>query len=56
MQNKNGGLIMNTKMNERMESFNAESVIRYVGESQTRVIDSKDVAKMINKTHKNLNA
>ena len=37
-----------------MESFNAESVIRYVGESKTRVIDSRDVAKMINKTHKNL--
>lgn len=37
-----------------MESFNTESVIRYVGELKTRVIDSRDVAKMINKTHKNL--
>lgn len=37
-----------------MESFNAESVIRYVGESKTRVIDSRDVAKMIGKSHAHL--
>ena len=37
-----------------MESFNTESVIHYVGESKTRVIDSRDVANMIGKTHKNL--
>lgn len=37
-----------------MESFNTESLIRYVGESKTRVIDSRDVAKMIGKAHKNL--
>ena len=37
-----------------METFNTETVIRYIGESNQRVIDSRDVAKMINKTHKNL--
>ena len=37
-----------------MESFNTESVIRYVGESKTRVIDSRDVANMIGKTHRHL--
>lgn len=37
-----------------MESFNAESVIRYVGESKTRVIDSRDVAKMLGKSHAHL--
>lgn len=37
-----------------MERFNAESVIRYVGESKTRVIDSRDVAKMLGKTHAHL--
>lgn len=37
-----------------MKSFNAESVIRYVGESKTRVIDSRDVAKMIGKSHAHL--
>lgn len=37
-----------------MESFNAESVIRYVGESKQQVIDSRDVARMIGKTHRHL--
>ena len=37
-----------------MENENAKSVIRYVGESKQQVIDSRDVAKMIGKTHKNL--
>lgn len=37
-----------------MESFNTESVIRYVGELKTRVIDSRDVAKMIGKSHAHL--
>lgn len=37
-----------------MESFNTGSVIRYVGESKTRVIDSRDVAKMISKSHAHL--
>lgn len=33
---------------------NEKSVIRYVGESKQRVIDSRDVAKMIGKTHAHL--
>ena len=37
-----------------MQNVNTESVIRYVGESEQKVIDSRDVAKMIGKTHKNL--
>lgn len=37
-----------------MEAFNTESVIRYVGESKTRVIDSRDVAKMVGKRHRDL--
>lgn len=37
-----------------MQNVNTESVIRYVGESKQQVIDSRDVAKMIGKTHKNL--
>ncbi|ADW01262.1 phage regulatory protein [Limosilactobacillus fermentum] len=37
-----------------MENENTKSVIRFVGESNQRVIDSRDVAKMIGKTHKNL--
>ncbi|WP_165844312.1 Rha family transcriptional regulator [Limosilactobacillus fermentum] len=37
-----------------MENENKKSVIRFVGESNQRVIDSRDVAKMIGKTHKNL--
>lgn len=37
-----------------MQNVNKESVIRYVGESKQQVIDSRDVAKMIGKTHKNL--
>lgn len=37
-----------------MEHFNTDSVIRYVGESKQQVIDSRDVAKMIGKTHAHL--
>lgn len=37
-----------------MQNVNTESVIRYVGESQQQVIDSRDVAKMIGKTHAHL--
>jgi len=37
-----------------MEHFDTDSVIRYVDESKQQVIDSRDVAKMIGKTHKNL--
>lgn len=37
-----------------METFNTETVIRYVGESKQQVIDSRDVANMIGKAHKNL--
>lgn len=37
-----------------MQNVNKESVIRYVGESKQQVIDSRDVAKMVGKTHKNL--
>lgn len=37
-----------------MQNENEKSVIRFVGESNQRVIDSRDVAKMIGKTHKNL--
>ncbi len=33
---------------------NEKSVIRYVGESKQRVIDSRDVAKMLGKTHAHL--
>ena len=33
---------------------NEKSVIRYVGESKQRVIDSQDVAKMLGKTHAHL--
>ena len=37
-----------------MKNINTESVIRYVGESQQRVIDSRDVAKMVGKSHAHL--
>lgn len=37
-----------------METFNTETVIRYVGESNQRVIDSRDVAKMLGKSHAHL--
>lgn len=37
-----------------MEHFDTDSVIRYVDESHQQMIDSRDVAKMIGKTHKNL--
>ena len=37
-----------------MQNVNTDTVIRYVGESKQQVIDSRDVAKMIGKTHKNL--
>lgn len=37
-----------------METFNTETVIRYVGESNQRVIDSRDIAKMIGKSHAHL--
>lgn len=37
-----------------METFNTETVIRYVGESNQRVIDSRDIAKMIVKSHAHL--
>lgn len=37
-----------------MEHFDTDSVIRYVGESKQRVIDSRDVARMIGKRHRDL--
>lgn len=37
-----------------MQNVNTESVIRYVGESKQQVIDSRDVAKMIGKSHAHL--
>lgn len=37
-----------------MEHFDADSVIRYVGESKQQVIDSRDVAKMVGKSHAHL--
>ena len=37
-----------------MKNFNTESVIHYVGESKQQVIDSRDVAKMIGKSHAHL--
>lgn len=37
-----------------MQNVNKESVIRYVGESKQQVIDSRDVARMIGKTHRHL--
>ena len=36
------------------EHFDTDSVIRYVGESKQQVIDSRDVARMIGKTHRHL--
>ena len=35
-----------------MDNFNTEKIIKYVGES--KVIDSRDVAKMVGKTHAHL--
>lgn len=37
-----------------MEHFDTGSVIRYVGEFKQQVIDSRDVAKMVGKTHAHL--
>lgn len=37
-----------------MQNVDKESVIRYVGESKQQVIDSRDVAKMIGKSHAHL--
>lgn len=37
-----------------MQNVKKESVIRYVGESNQRVIDSRDIAKMIGKSHAHL--
>ena len=37
-----------------MDNFDTDKIIKYVGESKQQVIDSRDVAKMIGKTHKNL--
>ena len=37
-----------------MQNVNTESVIRYVDESHQQVIDSRDVAKMIGKRHRDL--
>ncbi len=37
-----------------MQNIDKESVIRYVGESKQQVIDSRDVAKMIGKSHAHL--
>lgn len=37
-----------------MEHFDTDSVIRYVGESKQQVIDSRDVARMIGKRHRDL--
>lgn len=37
-----------------MQNVNTESVIRYVGESNQRVIDSRDIAKMVGKSHAHL--
>lgn len=37
-----------------MNNFDTDKIIKYAGESKQQVIDSRDVAKMIGKTHKNL--
>lgn len=37
-----------------MEHLDKESVIRYVGGSKQQVIDSRDVARMLGKTHRHL--
>lgn len=37
-----------------MQNVNKESVIRYVGESKQQIIDSRDVAKMVGKSHAHL--
>ena len=37
-----------------MQNVNKDSVIRYVGESKQQVIDSRDVAKMVGKSHAHL--
>lgn len=37
-----------------MDNFDTDKIIKYAGESKQQVIDSRDVAKMIGKTHKNL--
>lgn len=37
-----------------IEHFDTDSVIRYVGESKQQVIDSRDVAKMLGKSHAHL--
>lgn len=37
-----------------MDNFDTGKIIKYVGESKQQVIDSRDVAKMIGKTHAHL--
>ena len=37
-----------------MQNVNTDSVIHYVGDSHQQVIDSRDVARMIGKTHRHL--
>lgn len=37
-----------------MENFDTDKIIKYAGESKQQVIDSRDVARMIGKTHRHL--
>lgn len=37
-----------------MENFDTGKIIKYAGESKQQVIDSRDVARMIGKTHRHL--
>lgn len=37
-----------------MDNFDTDKIIKYAGESKQQVIDSRDVARMIGKTHRHL--
>lgn len=37
-----------------MENLDTDKIIKYAGESKQQVIDSRDVARMIGKTHRHL--
>lgn len=37
-----------------MDNFDNDKIIKYAGESNQRVIDSRDVAKMVGKSHAHL--
>lgn len=37
-----------------MDNFDTDKIIKYAGESKQQVIDSRDVAKMIGKSHAHL--